>query len=183
MKLVICEKNIAARRISYILSGGKLKSTKLGKTPVYEFTKDGDVWKVVGLRGHIINLDFPAEYNRWNNIQPSDLIEVKPCKKITEKSIAASLKSLVDKNPYLIVATDYDREGELIGVEVVDLIKNYNKLIPMTLCISISRSIISYELNFIFKICVICKICRLIILIFNHNVPHHFCSMSCFPVF
>ena len=127
MKLVICEKNLAARRISYILSGGKLKSTKLGKTPVYEFTKDGDLWKVVGLRGHIINLDFPAEYNRWNNIQPSDLIEVKPCKKVTEKSIAASLKSLVDKNPFLIVATDYDREGELIGVEVVELIKDYNK--------------------------------------------------------
>jgi len=127
MKLVICEKNIAAGRIAYILSGGKSKSTRLGKTPVYEFTKDGDIWKVVGLRGHIINLDFPAEFNRWNKIRPSELIEVEPCKKVTEKSIAASLKSLVDKNPFLIVATDYDREGELIGVEAVELIKDFNK--------------------------------------------------------
>jgi DNA topoisomerase-1 len=127
MKLVICEKNIAARRIAYILSGGKSKSIKLGKTPVYEFTKYGEIWKIVGLRGHIINLDFPPGFNQWNKIPPSDLIEIEPYKKITEKGIAASLKSLVDKNPFLIVATDYDREGELIGVEVIDLLKDYNK--------------------------------------------------------
>jgi len=127
MKLVICEKNIAAKRIAYILSEGKLKSTRLGNTPVYEFNKEGENWKVVGLRGHIINLDFPPVYNQWNKIPPSELIDIKPCKTVTEKGIAASLKSLVDKNPFLIVATDYDREGELIGVEVIDLIKNYNK--------------------------------------------------------
>ena len=127
MKLVICEKNIAARRIAYILSDGKVKSTRLGLTPVYEFTKDGELWKVVGLRGHIINLDFPAGFNQWNKIPPADLIEVDPCKKVSERSIAAALKSLVDKNPFLIVATDFDREGELIGVEVIDLLKSYNK--------------------------------------------------------
>ena len=127
MKLVICEKNIAANRIAYILSGGKPKTLRIGKTPVYEFTKDNELWKVVGLRGHIINLDFPAGFNQWNKINPSDLIEVEPCKKVSERGIAAALKSLVDKNPYLIVATDFDREGELIGVEVVDLLKNYNK--------------------------------------------------------
>ena len=53
MKLVICEKNIAANRIAYILSNGKSKSLRVGKTPVYEFTKDDETWKVVGLRGHI----------------------------------------------------------------------------------------------------------------------------------
>lgn len=127
MKLVICEKNIAARRIAYILSGGKSKSTRLGKTPVYEFTKDGETWKIVGLRGHIINLDFPAGFNQWNKIAPVELIEIEPCKIISEKSIAASLKSLVDTNPFLIVATDYDREGELIGVEAIDLLKGYNQ--------------------------------------------------------
>ena len=127
MKLVICEKNIAARRIAYILSGGNSKSTRLGKTPVYEFSKDGDIWKVIGLRGHIINLDFPESFNQWNKIPPKELIEVEPCKRVTEKGIASSLKSLVDKNPFLIVATDYDREGELIGVEVIKLLKEYNK--------------------------------------------------------
>ncbi len=127
MKLVICEKNISAKRIAYILSDGKSRSTHIGKTPVYEFIKNDELWKVIGLRGHIINLDFPSNFNRWNKVPPVELIDIEPVKKVSEKSIAASLKTLVDKNPYLIVATDYDREGELIGVEVIDLIKGYNK--------------------------------------------------------
>jgi DNA topoisomerase-1 len=127
MKLVICEKNISASRIAYILSGGKTKSSRLGKVPVYEFSKNGDTWKIVGLRGHIINLDFPAGFNQWNKIKPIDLIDIEPVKKVSEKSIASAIKTLVDKNPNLIVATDFDREGELIGVEVIELIKKYNK--------------------------------------------------------
>jgi len=127
MKLIISEKDIAARRIAYILSEGKVKSSKLGKTPVYEFLKDNESWNVIGLKGHIINVDFPAGFNQWNKISPIDLIEVNPCKKVSEKSIAEALKTLAKQNPFLIVATDYDREGELIGVEIVDLLKEYNK--------------------------------------------------------
>ena len=103
MKLVICEKNISARRIAYILSKGKSKSTRVGKIPVYEFSKDGEDWKIIGLKGHIINLDFPAGYNKWNNVAPAKLIDVDPVKKVSEKGISAALKSLVDKNPFLVV--------------------------------------------------------------------------------
>lgn len=127
MKLVICEKNIAARRIAYILSNGKAKSRKLGIVPVYDFDKDDEQWTVVGLKGHIINLDYPSMFNKWMKIPPHELINIDPCKKISQKSIATALKSLVDKNPFLIVATDYDREGELIGVEAIDLLKEFNK--------------------------------------------------------
>lgn len=150
MKLVICEKNISAKRIAYILSGGKTKSTRLGKIPVYEFSKDGEEWKIIGLKGHIINLDFPSDFNQWNKIPPSDLIKIEPVKKVSEKGIAAALKTLVDKKPYLIVATDFDREGELIGVEVVNLLKGYNDKID-----DIKRArfsaITGYEINDAFK--------------------------------
>ena len=125
--LVICEKNIAAQRIAYFLSNGKAKDTRVGKTPVYEFTKDDELWRVVGLRGHIIALDYPAGFNQWTRISPHKLINVEPCKKVSESSIASTIKSLVDKNPSLIIATDFDREGELIGVEVINLLKEYNK--------------------------------------------------------
>jgi DNA topoisomerase-1 len=127
MKLVISEKNIAAKRIAYILSGGKVSNTRVGNIPVYEFSRLGEKWRVVGLKGHIINLDFPPGFNKWNDAPPQDLITVEPCKKISQKNIAIALKILVDKNPYLIVATDFDREGELIGVEVINLLKEYNK--------------------------------------------------------
>jgi DNA topoisomerase-1 len=127
MKLVICEKNISAKRIAYILSDGKLKSTRIGKIPVYEFKKDNDFWKIVGLKGHIINLDFPKDFNKWNQVSPKELINIEPVKKLNEKSIGAAVKTLSDSTPFLIIATDFDREGELIGVEVIDLLKGYNK--------------------------------------------------------
>jgi DNA topoisomerase-1 len=127
MKLVICEKNIAARRIAYILSGGDVKNLHLGKIPVYSFTKNNEPWSVIGLKGHIINLDYPSGFNQWTKIAPHKLIEVEPCKNVSEKEIALALKTLVKGAPFLIVATDFDREGELIGVEVVNLLKSYNQ--------------------------------------------------------
>jgi DNA topoisomerase-1 len=104
----------------------------------------------VGLKGHIINLDFPAGFNKWNVIPPIELIEVEPCKKISEAGIAAALKSLVDKNPFLIVATDFDREGELIGVEVIDLLKEYNKEINQIKRAKFS-AITNYEIKSAFE--------------------------------
>ncbi len=146
MKLVICEKNIAARRIAYILSGGQVKSTHHGKIPVYSFTKNNEPWDVIGLKGHIINLDYPSGFNQWTKIPPHELIEVEPCKNVSEKEIASALKTLVKDTPSLIVATDFDREGELIGVEVVDLLRSYN---PALTNIKRARysAITPYEIN------------------------------------
>ena len=130
MKLVICEKNIAASRIASILSKGSFKRKNISSVPVYEFDYDNDRWRVVGLRGHIIKVDYPVSFNAWKKIDPKDLISVEPEKKITEKRIASALKTLVDENPFIIVATDFDREGELIGVEVLNLLRTYTSDFP-----------------------------------------------------
>ena len=128
MKLVICEKNISARNIAYILSGGNVKNIRIGKTPVYEFKKDDEIWNVIGLRGHIISLDYPSKFKWWKEDNLKELINEEPCRIVSEKDIAFSLKNLVNNNPDVIIATDYDREGELIGVEAINLIKDYNDI-------------------------------------------------------
>ncbi len=129
MKLVISEKNIAARRIADILSGGKMKTGNVSGIPVYEFKKDGEDWSVIGLKGHIVTVDYPAGFNQWDKIDPAGLIMVEPVKRVSEKGIASALKSLLTNSPTIIVATDFDREGELIGVEVVNLLKSYSPTI------------------------------------------------------
>ena len=128
MKLVICEKNISARNIAYILSKGKLNNIRIGKTPVYEFKKNDEIWNIVGLRGHIISLDYPEKFKWWKEENLMEMINEEPCRLVSEKDIANSLKNLVKNNPDIIVATDFDREGELIGVEAINLIKDYNKI-------------------------------------------------------
>jgi len=116
--LVICEKGIAARRIASILSNGKFKQGKIAGVPYYYF----DDYIVIGLKGHIMKLDFPKEFSKWNEIPPENLIDVEPIKKVTAGAIKKALKELSKDVERVIIATDYDREGELIGVEVLDLL-------------------------------------------------------------
>lgn len=119
--LVICEKNMAARRIAYILSEGSVKQSRVNGVPCYTF-ENGDHWSVIGLRGHIIKLDYPREYNRWDAVQPLKLVDVDPVKKISNRSIAQALRKLAGDAHRVIIATDYDREGELIGVEGLSIL-------------------------------------------------------------
>ena len=73
-KLIITEKANAARRISTILSDGKSQSATSGGVTVISFSAGGDDYDVVSLRGHIIELDYPKEYNDWGAIKPSELV-------------------------------------------------------------------------------------------------------------
>ena len=115
MTLIICEKNNAARRIAQILSGNKQRTEKKYNRPYYTFEKEGNTFDIIGLRGHIVALDFPNEYNQWQRVDPRELIEVEPETVNTEWNIIRALRSLHKGHEEVIVATDYDREGELIG--------------------------------------------------------------------
>ncbi|MBU2565389.1 MAG: DNA topoisomerase I [Candidatus Thermoplasmatota archaeon] len=121
MKLIICEKAIAARRIATILSDDRFKIQRINNIPIYFFENNESM--VIGLRGHIISLDYPQKYALWNRTKPRELIRVTACKKANEKEIVSALKKLANDVDEVIVATDFDREGELIGVEALDIIK------------------------------------------------------------
>ena len=118
-KLIITEKANAARRISTILSDGKSKSSTSGGVTVISFEAGGDDYDVVSLRGHIIELDYPKEYNDWGGTSPVDLVYAPQVKTVRVKSILNMIKDLASKADEIIIATDYDREGELIGMEPV----------------------------------------------------------------
>lgn len=118
-KLVITEKANAARRISTILSDGKAGTKNIGGASVLSFTSGTDEYNVVSLRGHIIELDYPTEYNDWGKSSPVDLVYAPQVKTVKVKSIINAIKTLIKESDEVIIATDYDREGELIGMETV----------------------------------------------------------------
>ena len=118
-KLIITEKANAARRISTILSDGKSHSSTTGGVTVISFESGGDDYDVVSLRGHIIELDYPKEYNDWSSTSPVDLVYAPQVKTVRVKSILGMIRDLASKADEIIIATDYDREGELIGMETV----------------------------------------------------------------
>lgn len=118
-KLIITEKANAARRISTILSDGKSRSSSAGGVTVISFEAGGDEYDVVSLRGHIIELDYPEEYNDWSATDPAELVHAPQVKTVRVKSILNTIRELASHADEIIIATDYDREGELIGMETV----------------------------------------------------------------
>lgn len=121
--LVICEKNSAASRIAYLLSDGGQKKHYYSRVPYYRFKRNGEEFTVVGLRGHIVEVDYPDEYNDWSSVDEEELIRVQPKKEVTAKRIANLIGNMLNEVEKLIIATDFDREGELIGMEAVELIR------------------------------------------------------------
>ena len=176
MRLVITEKNDASRQISRLLSdSGAPKQDKVYNVPVWRFRRDGDDWVTIGLKGHILEPDFPEELRfdsdeGWfavddeGEVLPADLpdglarppyaTKRKPFledgvslkgwkmdslpylvwspveKRPAEKQIIRALKNLAAKADDVIVATDYDREGELIGSDALAQVREVAPDIP-----------------------------------------------------
>lgn len=117
--LIITEKANAARRISTILSNGKSKSVSSSGATTITFERQGESYSVISLRGHILELDYPEEYRDWKAIPPQDLVYAKQIKTVKVKSILHRIAETAALCDTVIIATDYDREGELIGLETV----------------------------------------------------------------
>ena len=127
MRLIITEKNDAAKKIAGILATGGMKEESHYKIPYYVFADaQGDDTAVVGLKGHVVQVDFPAEYSEWRKVEPKALIDAPLIKTETAKSVVRTVKKLAADATSLIIATDFDREGELIGLEALNLAAEEN---------------------------------------------------------
>ncbi|MBN2734133.1 MAG: DNA topoisomerase I [Methanomicrobiaceae archaeon] len=126
MHLIIAEKNIAAQRIAGFLAGSsKVTADKDGGINVYHFNSS----VAIGLRGHVVEIDFEEGYSNWRSEvhTPRTLIEAGMIKKPTEKKIVSIIKKYAKKATLVTIATDYDREGELIGKEAYEIVRSSNK--------------------------------------------------------
>lgn len=132
MKLIISEKNIAARRIAEILAVGKPTAEKVYTTPVYRFRRDNEDWVSIGLKGHIMKVDFAEGFSRWVLEELPDLVHVDVVKEAAEKGIVRSLENLARKADSVIIATDFDREGELIGADARAVVQRVNPDVEIT---------------------------------------------------
>ncbi len=119
MKLIITEKDNAARRIAEILSDGAASVDRRNGVNVYSWGGTA----VVGLSGHVVGLDFPPEYENWRDVEPHELIEAEVVTEPTQANIVRTLEDLAGQADRAVIATDYDREGELIGKEAYQLIR------------------------------------------------------------
>jgi DNA topoisomerase-1 len=132
MKLIICEKNIAAERIAKILAKGKVTTDKVYTIPVYRFGKKDKETAIIGLKGHILKVDFPEEYSSWQAVTPQSLIDAQIIKVPMQKQIIQAVQKLAKEAGHVVIATDFDREGELIGVDALNKIREANPEITVS---------------------------------------------------
>ncbi|MFB6112712.1 MAG: DNA topoisomerase I [Halodesulfurarchaeum sp.] len=127
MELIVTEKHNAAERIADILSNGSASTEQVGGVNVYSW----DDRRIIGLSGHVVGVDFPEEYADWRDVEPSELVHATVETRVTREDIVASLKRLARRAERVIIATDYDREGELIGKEAYELVRDVNEDVPI----------------------------------------------------
>jgi len=122
MQLIITEKNDVATKIANILAVGIPKTESFLKVPHYLFTDgEGRPTAVIGLKGHVLQVEFPEEYADWRKVDPAALIDAPLIKGETAKSVVRAVKRLAEKADSVVIATDFDREGELIGLEALEI--------------------------------------------------------------
>ncbi|XP_037958363.1 DNA topoisomerase 3-alpha [Teleopsis dalmanni] len=127
--LNVAEKNDAAKTIAGLLSRGSANRRNglsvYNKIYDFETTVAGRKCKMVmtSVSGHLLHLEFLQSYRNWRNVDPQSLFDAPVRKSCGEDylPIKRTLEREIRSCQGLIVWTDCDREGENIGVEIVDV--------------------------------------------------------------
>lgn len=126
--LIVAEKNSVAEAFAKALAGRSYTRLRIGRVSVFKFTYQGKRFLSIGLKGHVFNFDFKAEFNSWKNTDPRALFFTEPVRVIekTSKPYYKALRKVARNVELVYLALDADAEGESIAFEVIDIIKSVN---------------------------------------------------------
>jgi DNA topoisomerase-1 len=126
MRLIVTEKNNSAKKIADILSRGEAKADAAYKVPFYTWSDDDGDHMAIGLKGHVMSPAFPEGYSNWQETDLHELIDAELIKEPTDKNVVKAVRKVAKEADAIVIATDYDREGELIGLEALEQILEAN---------------------------------------------------------
>lgn len=129
-RLILAEKFSAARRLAQILSEGMAEKVRADGFGYFMFSSGGDDVIVFPLRGHVVEIDYPDADRDWRRADLEALIDEEPIRRETPPALHDALRRFVDSIDGVVLATDYDREGELIGIEALDTLRSRRPDLP-----------------------------------------------------
>ncbi len=121
-ELIICEKPNSAKKIAEALADGKAVKKDINKVPYYEVTH-GNKDLVIGCAvGHLYTVAEKDKGKEWT--YPVFDVEWKPSSQVSKSAAFSSkyltaLKKLAKDAKQFTIATDYDIEGEVIGLNIL----------------------------------------------------------------
>jgi reverse gyrase len=120
--LIITEKPQAAEKIAAALSDGSASKHAENSVSYYEFNKEGKHIIVACAVGHLFSLSQDVKGSDYPIFEVSWKPNFEVRKKDFTKKYYTNLAKLVKRANEIIVATDYDIEGEVIGYNIVRFI-------------------------------------------------------------
>lgn len=146
--LCVAEKPSISKSVTQILSGGQFntvsgeyealtllnlitsqRATSNKYIKNYDFTyRTQDTYTVTSVSGHLLAFDFESAYRAWHSCDPLTLFDAPVEIKVPQdkKSIEKNLIAEARRSQMLMIWTDCDREGENIGMEVVQICRKSN---------------------------------------------------------
>ncbi|RKP36084.1 DNA topoisomerase [Dimargaris cristalligena] len=130
--LIVAEKPSQAKEVARILSNGACHRRQ-GPSKFcsnfdfpYKFRNQDCQVTVTSVAGHLMRIDFPPEYRSWRAVDPVALFQAPLVKEVHPNylDIQRNLKQETRNMNVLLIWTDYDREGENIGSEIVDVCRS-----------------------------------------------------------
>jgi len=121
-ELIITEKPSAAKKVAQALADGKAIKESINKVPFYKATHKGKDLLIAAAVGHLYTVG-EKEKTPWSRFPVYDVewvptSEVDKTAKFSKKYLTV-LKKLCKESKEFTVATDYDIEGEVIGLNII----------------------------------------------------------------
>ncbi|MCW1291550.1 MAG: DNA topoisomerase I [Candidatus Rehaiarchaeum fermentans] len=130
MILIVAEKSTAAETIAKEI-GEERKEIKDGNIRYWKIKFKGEEAIVFPLKGHIVDVDFGDDFKNWDEETIKNLYKAEIVYYEKEKEIINKLREIGKNADLLIIATDYDSEGESIGLEAAQIVKAVNPKIKV----------------------------------------------------
>ncbi len=126
MQLIIAEKSTAAETIAKNLTETKIRTQEFGPVKVWFTRINGEETVVIPLKGHIKNVKYPEVFKKWNEETLMKMVAAKLIYVPSAEENIAVIKKFAKTADKVIIATDYDTEGESIGFEAIDVVREEN---------------------------------------------------------
>ena len=121
--VMVAEKPSLAASLAKLLSDGQSHEEVMRPTSVHEYegTFRGHAarFKFTAVTGHVLSLDFLAQYNNWDRTEPKELFGAKTEKNENSKGMCRHLRSVGAGCDYIVLWLDCDREGEVCSLRAV----------------------------------------------------------------
>ncbi len=126
-QIIIAEKSTAAETIANNLSDGPVKSETKGPVTVWFIKFLGIDTVVIPLKGHIKDVKYSEEFKQWSEETLEKMIDAKLIYVDDAVDNIEIIEKYAKDADRVIIATDYDTEGESIGFEAIDVVRRVNK--------------------------------------------------------